>query len=161
MYIFQLHDFAVCCTSYILTDKDYHRWSFLLVYIVLLTAVDCFPSRGSDSREFRYKQLDKSCKGVSLDSETMNIRCWRVSLRGMMRWSLMINKFWRLLRGKYILDFVKFPWEFIRLWIINRKSTLSFVFFSSLFTHLMGIGWPAVKLFQTTVCKLHPKSIKL
>ena len=29
----------------------------------LLKVVDCFPSRGSDSREFRYEQLDKSCEG--------------------------------------------------------------------------------------------------
>ena len=33
---------AVQCTSYILTDKDYHRWSFLLVYIVLLTCLNKF-----------------------------------------------------------------------------------------------------------------------
>ena len=29
----------------------------------LLDVEDCFPSRGSDSREFRYEQLDKSCEG--------------------------------------------------------------------------------------------------
>ena len=33
---------AVQCTSYILTDKDYHRWSFLLVYIVLFTCLNKF-----------------------------------------------------------------------------------------------------------------------
>ena len=33
---------AVQCTSYILTDKDHHRWSFLLVYIVLLTCLNKF-----------------------------------------------------------------------------------------------------------------------
>ena len=108
-------------------------------------------------------QLNCVSRQAPREGLSIALRCWRVCLRGMMRCSLVINKFWRLLRGKSIPVFVKFPWEFIRLWIISCKSTLSFVYFSSLSIYLMGLGWPAVNPFQTTICicKHHPNSIKL
>ena len=54
----------------------------------LLKVVDCFPSflvGGVITGNFAMNSWIRAAKGVSLDSETMNIRCWRVSSRGMMR----------------------------------------------------------------------------